>query len=377
MIGLIKYITATGLCLYLNSCALAPGMKVGLSADTDEVITDDFDGIAVSLYSISPEMYKTRGDLFSYKGKKISDELYGVQPGNYVLGPHDVVVVTVWEHPELTQPLGQYRTDQATGQVIAQDGTMYYPFIGKVKVSGLTAIQLRERISARLSKILQNPQIDVKVLSYRSKKIHVGGDVAQSGTQYMTDIPITIPMAINQARGLARNADGSSVYLTRNGKTYILDLISLYRDGSDLDKIYLKDGDKVWVPSRDENKVYVLGEVGSTKAIPMMHGRLSLAQALGEAGGIDQKYAEAGSIYVLRSNEKKEIEVYHLSVTNPLSIVISDRFSLKPRDIVYVDATGLARWNRVVNLLMPTVNLLNSATTVQTGAQNSYDWWMK
>ncbi len=375
MIGLYRLFVITGFLLFVSSCALAPGMEVGLSADSDEVIHDDFDGIPVSLYAISPEMYKSKGEMFAYKQKEIPEDLFSVKAANYILGPHDVVVVTVWEHPELTQPMGQYRTDEATGQKIANDGTMYYPFIGKVKVAGLTPVQLRERLTKRLGKILQNPQIDVKVLAYRSKKIYVGGEVVADGTHFISAIPLTIPGAINMARGLNPNADGSSVYLTRDGKTHILDLISLYRDGSDLDKIYLKDGDKLWVPSRDENKVYVLGEVNSTKSIPMMHGRLSLAQALGEAGGIDQKFAEAGSIYVLRSNEKKEIEVYHLSIANPLSIVVSDQFNLKPRDIVYVDATGLARWNRVVSLLMPTINLLNQATAIQTGSQGSYDWW--
>ncbi len=375
MIGLLKILVILGTVLVVSSCAVAPGVHVGISSDTDEVLKDDFDGIPVSVYSISPEMFQTKNEIFTYKQKSISSELYDVKPGNYVLGPHDVVVVTVWEHPELTQPMGQYRTDEATGQKIANDGTMYYPFIGTVKVSGLTPIGLRERITERLGKVLQNPQIDVKVLAYRSKKVFVGGEVSATGTQFITDIPLSIPAAINNARGLSTKADGSSVYLTRDGKTYILDLISLYRDGSDLDKIFLKDGDKIWVPSREENKVYVMGEVNTKKAISMMHGRLSLAQALGEAGGINQNYAEAGSIYVLRANKKKEIEVFHLSIANPLSIVISDQFNLNPRDIVYVDATGLARWNRVVSLLMPTVNLLNSGATTEMSGQSIFDWW--
>jgi len=286
------------------------------------------------------------------------------EPYVYRLGVNDVLAVTVWEHPELTQPLGEYRSDEATGQVIGADGTMFYPYVGKVQAAGLTREELREIITRKLSESLESPQVDVKVLSYRSKKVYVGGEVQQPGMKAITDEPMTLPEALSRAGGFTLLANAGDIWLTRDGRTYTIDFLSMYRSGVPIDRLYLLPGDKIHVPSREENKVYVLGEVVDPRGVPLEHGRLSLTQALGEVGGIFETTADADAIYVVRSAEDRQgIDVYHLSAKNPVALVLGDQFQLQPRDVIYVDNTGLAGWNRFITLILPTANLLSGTAS--------------
>jgi len=345
---------------FLSSCAFAPGMQMSPQGSEDEKQSSEFEGNTVELQRITPALLQNSPEL-QKPGVLIADSsLLQPQPETYRLGPYDVVVVTVWEHPELTQPLGAYRNDLATGQLIQEDGSMFYPYIGKVQAAGLTLEELRVTITDRLSTLLQNPQVDVKVLRYRSRRIYVNGEVMKKGMVEIGDIPMTVPEAISQAQGLAPSADASRIELLRNNKTYLIDLMGMYSGDFPADQIILQSGDKLRIPTKSENKVYLLGEVLKPQALDLNHGRLTLAHALAEVGGFAALSADVESIYVIRSTEPGKISVYHLDARNPMALVMSDHFALHARDLVYVDTHGLARWNRLITLLLPTAALINN-----------------
>lgn len=359
--GVLARIVALGLlsgAVGLTGCAFAPGMHLGMSASGNGRIdtSAQVQGMRVRLRSLTPAV-ATEIQHQNNTVRTIPTEYAQIKPEPYRLGLYDVVTVAVWEHPELTMPLGEYRSDLASGQMIDASGAIFYPYVGMIKALGLTTIELREKLLASLSKVLNNPQLDVKITGFRSQKVFVYGGVTKPGAVAVTDLPLTLLDAVNLAGGLAPNGDGSQIEFTRQGKKIEVDLFANYGAGVDPARLVLRDGDVLRVPTREESKVYLLGEVERAQALVLNNGQLSLAQAIAEAGGMSPLSAKGKGLYVIRMHDSSSVDLFHLDARNPMALAIGDRFPLRPRDIVWVDATGLARWNRVISLLAPTAAL--------------------
>lgn len=352
-----------GALLLLSACA-SPGMKMELKPGKADAPTQ-VEGLNLRLHSLGSEALK--GVQPPALDLRTLEPLLAENPPPYRIGPQDALLVTVWDHPEITLPLGQFRQDSSSGIVVDEGGQIYFPHVGAFKVAGLTTSQVRETLTARLAKVLQNPQIDVKVIAYRSQKIYIGGEVKNPAVYNVTDVPFTLAEAVNRAGGFLPTADDSRILLTRGDRTWRLNFPSLLASGNRIGQILLKDGDSLQVPHNLEAPVYLLGEVVKPGTLPMVHGRLSLARALSEGGGIQGATADARSIYVIRQGSApNEVDVYHLDARNPATMVLADRFPLGAQDIVYVDAGTLVRYNRVMSLLLPTIS------TVVSGAEAFY-----
>jgi polysaccharide export outer membrane protein len=253
------------------------------------------------------------------------------------------------------------------GHTVSEQGEVYYPYIGNVQVAGLTVRETRDLFKQKLSRYIRDPQVDVRILEYRGEKIFIGGAVRAPGNYHFNDIPLTIAEALNRAGGYDQTqADLSQVNLLRDGKVYYLDLLQPFEGGENSFQICLKPGDQLKIPSRDENKIYILGGVNRVGAtITFGAYRATLKDAIGEAGGISLS-GDANQVYILRRESEKSVGLYHLDLSSPVSLILADRFRLRPRDIIYVDLNGLMGWNTVLGLLLPTV----SATTTILSAHH-------
>jgi polysaccharide biosynthesis/export protein len=285
----------------------------------------------------------------------------------YRVGPRDVLTITVWGHPELTIPAGEFRTAESAGNVVGEDGTFFYPFAGVVQAAGRTVEEIRDELIQKLSKFIEAVQLDVRVASYRSQRTYIVGEVVQPGIQLVQDIPLTVLEAINRAGGVTPLADLRNITLTRDDKTYSINLLSLYEGGDTTQNVLLQHGDVLNVPDNQFNKVFVLGEttlgrgfgIGRARDIVMNKGRLTLTEALSEGGGVDQVTADAARIFIFRTGLGKS-EIYHLNARSPDAFLLAERFALQPRDVVFVDRAPGIRWNQIIGQIQPTVNLLNS-----------------
>ena len=108
--------------LVLSGCFAAPGMVLNESADEEGAIDTlaDFQGAKVHLQSINAKTLALQSSASLASGGSVSPELLSYSPEAYKLGPFDIIQVVIWEHPELTSPLGSYRSDIATGQLVSE-----------------------------------------------------------------------------------------------------------------------------------------------------------------------------------------------------------------------------------------------------------------
>jgi polysaccharide export outer membrane protein len=275
----------------------------------------------------------------------------------YRIGPLDMVQVVVWEHPELTSPMGQY---QPAGQKVTTDGKLFYPYAGELQAAGLTAQELRIEITKRLSdKILNDPQVDVRVSEYNSLKAVVSGEVKNPGYAFFSEAPMTIPMAIAEVGGFNQYADPAGMQLRRGDKVYKINYLEAFEKKLPLDKMLLRPDDQLYVPAlsqtQRENRAYVMGEVQKVGLVDLVNGKVNLVEALSAAGGLQALNASSRSIYVIRNTSDKRIDVFNLNAKNAMALAMAERFDLDAHDIVYVDASGLATWNRFISLILPSV----------------------
>jgi polysaccharide export outer membrane protein len=355
----------------LVACAFAPGMHY----ESGFLVNPNDSSSKVSLKQITPELAIEELRASQQVVPDNVRRLMGVAKP-YVIGAGDILSIVVWDHPELVLPTQTYSigTGPAAATVgdtgagipgypVSSDGYIQFPYIGRFKVAGMMESEVRRELIKSVGSYIQDPQITVRVLGYRNKRVYVEGEVKAPGQIPITDVPMTLLEAINQAGGALATADRSRIYVTRGEQTVKVNMIALTEANIDPNSILLQSGDIVRMAPRDENKVYVMGEVVLPTAMPMMDGKLTLGDALGEAGGPSQVSSNA-RIYVVRPFPNAMPEVFHLNSSSPQALAVAQKFPLQAKDVVFVDAGNLVRWNRFISLLFPSAQTLQTVSTI-------------
>ncbi|HHR5885419.1 TPA: polysaccharide export protein [Providencia alcalifaciens] len=379
-----KFLMAITVSILISGCHLTPGTYISTSGkrviDTGK---QDINQL-VDIYPISPKLLNEMqvAPVIAKSNPQLEAQLAGY---DYRVGVGDVLAITVWNHPELTIPAGSYRSAADSGNWVHADGTIYYPYIGKVTVLGKTISEIRKLVSTRLSAYLEAPQIDVSIATFRSQKIYVSGEVTKPGSLPITNVPLTILEAFNTAGGLTEKADWDNVILTRGGKEIKISLQSLIQYG-DLTQNYLMlSGDVLYVPRNDAQKVFVMGEVEQPATLTIDRAGMSITEALSKSSGLNQTTASATGIFVIRPINKqaqnnhmpnelppqKIAVIYQLDLSDATALVMGTKFKLQPYDLVYVTAAPIVRWNRLITQLLPTITSYNLLTE---STKRIYNW---
>ncbi|KPW95589.1 Capsular polysaccharide biosynthesis protein [Pseudomonas syringae pv. cerasicola] len=346
--------------LALHGCAFAPGQHM----TPDDVTTGKPDEPRAQLVEVTPKSLQQQQQRATADAKALPKALLDYKTPEYVIGAGDTLLVTVFEHPELTAPGSQDQLDANTREVL-NDGTLYFPYVGRIRASGRTVSEVREQLRMGLAPQYTEVKVDVKVLRYNSQRILLSGSFKVPGPQPITNIPLSLVQAVSVAGVDLTDANLAGLTLRRDGRDYLIDIDSLNRKDSQLSRIFLKDGDYLHLNSNSRNKIYVLGEVRNPQVISFGTTRLTLLEALGNSGGLSPDSADGDAVYVIRGAEnfaEATSTVYHLNARKPTAYLLAGQFELKAQDVVFVGPADITRWSRFIS------QLLGSASVVQTGA---------
>ncbi|WP_106478274.1 polysaccharide export protein [Phytohalomonas tamaricis] len=360
-----------GSALALGGCVLAPGGDIDY--DTSAPPIDDLVDVEPITFGLVQSQSHTRTTAVQNSELKQTSIALAQNLASYEyhIGKGDILSIIVYDHPELTIPAGSERSTVESGNVVHNDGTIFYPYIGRVQVLGKTVREVRAILTRALGDFVAEPQVEVNVASFQSQKVYVTGQVQNPGLQPITNVPMTLIDAVTQAGGMTQNADWHHVVLTRNGKEHIISIYDLLQNGQLGINQLMQNGDVLHVPDIGKQKVYVMGMVRQPGGIPMGGYAYSLTDALSQAGGINEDTADASGIFVIRKslNKDKLATVYQLNAANAVAFVLGTEFELEPQDIIYVTAEPISRWNRVISQLLPSTNLTRQAI----GTSNDYN----
>ena len=158
---------------------------------------------------------------------------------SYVIGPSDILTVTVWKEPTLSGNL-----------LVRPDGMISMSLLGDVQASGMTPLQLANQIAAKLKKYIQDPNVSVVLTQINSKKVFLLGEVQKKGPVDMTP-GMTVLQAIASAGGLTDFADSKKIYILRDEAGSHQKIPVRYKEalrGNSELNIVLKTGDTIVVP---------------------------------------------------------------------------------------------------------------------------------
>jgi len=183
----------------------------------------------------------------------------------YVIGPGDVLMVRVWGDEDLTRDV-----------MVSPDGSFRFPLIGEVKAAGNTVEDVRRVITERLADgYLVDPQVEIAIRAYRSRRVYVLGEVVRPGA-YSLDTQASVIEIISEAGGLSEDA-GNVAQIIRGrkgwskdkpltpdeeavGQVIRVDLRGLLTGKADTGNLEICDGDTIFVPKG--HVFYIFGEVG-------------------------------------------------------------------------------------------------------------------
>jgi polysaccharide export outer membrane protein len=367
---------------FLSACATAPGNYLDTSTLKEDAPSKPAESVQVHLIDGDLVASQAQAADAADAQRPLPPSRYA-DPAQYVyhVAPQDILGITVWDHPELTTPNGSTMStgDNTTqtfagavqqpyttalpgqadpyGQTVGPDGSIYFPFVGRMQAGGKTVGDIRNELAARLVPYIRNPQVDVRVLSFRSQKVQVTGEVKTPGPLAISDVPLTLLDAITRTGGTTTVADIQRVRLTRNNKLYVLDANGVLDRGDTKQNVMLQAGDIVNIPDRVDSRVFVMGEVKAPQTVSMLRGRLTIADALTQTTGILDTDANPRQIYVLRGMKDHPTtpEVYRLDMTQPNAIMLSSKFQLQPLDVVYVGTALSTTFNRVIQQVLPAI----------------------
>jgi len=294
--------------------------------------------------------------------------------GRIAVAPGDALKVRIFEpyegsiFPTIQRPGADFGVQRVT-----DDGTINVPFVGTVKVAGLDLGQIEKKIAQQVASSgkAQDPQVIVEFVADRTHTVMVSGDVRNPGRISLLEGVRTVVEAINKAGGpsgiggQAPNGVGANqfeVVVRRNGQIILQSQYSDLLAGGD---IGLQKNDEIVV--RPNPRMFtVLGAVVKAGNVDMSKHSISLLEAMGTVGGLNDSRANKTGVYVFRmgdlqNNPTARARVFRLDLYQPVSIFLAQQFPVLPKDVVYITNAPLYEYDKILTSIYRTFSIVGVA----------------
>lgn len=295
-----------------------------------------------------------------------------------LLGPGDVLNITVYEagvalfggsnmRGAVSATTGfdpSSTAERLPAMRIDDDGFIQVPFVGRVRAAGRTAAELQALLQSGLRGMSQDPQVMVSIQESITNSVILAGEVARPGRLVLSTNRESLIDAVALAGGYRGAAKDAVARVQRDGETFEIRLSDLMDLPSE--DIRVAPGDRITIVSRPQS-FSVLGAPNRAEEITFPRSRLTLAQAVALAGGANPNQGDAGAVFVFRHvrlpDGTEQPTVYHLNMMKPGTYLLSQKFLMHDRDVLYV---GNARANQLTKFVQLLSQLFVPVATVRT-----------
>jgi polysaccharide export outer membrane protein len=306
------------------------------------------------------------------------------------LGVGDQVVVTIFE----AASGGLFSGDSATvganksvslpPQPISQNGTISVPYVGQVRAAGSTPAEVQRAVEVALKDKAIEPQVIITVMSSPSTFVTLAGDVGHTGQLPLSLGGFRLLDAIATSGGSKEADYNTFVRLTRGSSSATVSLARVVRDPGQ--NIYLRPNDLVYVYT-DPQVYTVFGATSRNSTVPFTTDHLTLAEAVGAAGGLNDQRADARGVFVFRYEDPEVYEavrnvqpkalgsptltsagvpvVYKLNMKEPIGFFAAQRFVMRDNDVLYVSNAASVELSKLLSVFTGSLGSANSATSLQ------------
>lgn len=370
---LLRAAAVAGMALALGACAVVPAQGPSLRAINKESADNaPFLMVPVDRLVLTALVGKVGDDLAPLTNPEV------VPQGTIHIG--DTVSVTLWEFgsgllgpvnqfPNGQVPVGLSGAQSATvpNQTVDQSGTIIVPFVGEVKAVGRTPRQVQADIVKALRGKANETQALVQVVQTVDNAVTVTGDVSKPGRFPLALSGTRLLDAVATAGGTTGKAREMLVQLTRGGQVRSLRMSAVLRDPTQ--NIFLRAGDLITL-DHEPQSVVVLGATNKQSEVYFGKARLTLAEAIGNGGGLVDKQADPAGVYVLRYEQadiakKLRTEplpdyltlgdtvpvVYHVNFKSAEGLLLAQSFQMRDQDLVYVSTSDSVQVGKLAQLL--------------------------
>lgn len=359
------------LCLALAGCNLPRG-----AAFESEVLSASGGsaGEVGANFAVAPV---TRGLLARYAAWPIQAEeprgwiSHQEGPANRIIAPGDVLAMTLWNTEDnslLTTP-GQ-RAITMNGVTVSSTGEVFMPYVGNIKVAGMSPDHAREAIEAQFIEVTPSAQVQLEIVESRGSMVSLVGGVSNPGAYPMRDQSYTVLSLIAEGGGVPPTLNNPQIRLVRGDAIYGTSVDRLFEEPS-LDTT-LRPGDKVIVEA-DDRYFLSLGAAGAEAVHPFPRDEVTALDALSIIGGVNDARANPQAILVLRdypaslvradgSGPPHERVIFTLDLTSADGLFSAGQFRIQSGDLVYATESRLTSTQTILSIVGNTVGLLRQGT---------------